>query len=64
MTRQVIITVKKDRSNKRYGYNLSHNQHHGFKGIISNTWGWYKYKKDAVKAAEELTRCWNQPINN
>lgn len=53
----ITITVHKD-TNKGYGYNLRHNQPAGFKGIIGNTWAWYKLKRDAVSRAAELLKCW------
>ena len=51
------ITVIKDNI-KGYGYNLKHNQPKGFKGIIGNTWAWYRYKRDANDAVTELMKCW------
>ena len=55
---QVLIKVIKDNS-KGYGYKLTHNQHAGFKGIISNTFAWYRLKSEAIKRADELMKCWN-----
>ena len=55
---QVIIKVIKDNS-KGYGYKLTHNQNAGFKGIISNTFAWYRLKSEAAKRADELMKCWN-----
>jgi hypothetical protein len=54
----VKITVIKD-TRKGYGFNLCHNMNPGFQGIISNVWAWYRYKKDAIKAAQELEKAWN-----
>lgn len=44
---------------KGYGYNLRHNQKPGFKGIIGNTFAWYRYKRDAIERAEALERAYN-----
>lgn len=57
-TMKVIIKVIKD-NYKGYGYNLTHNQQPGFKGIISNTFAWYRLKSEALKRADELMKCWN-----
>lgn len=62
---RVIITVQKDKQ-RGYGYELSHNQRIGFKGITGQTFAWYRLKKDATKQAEALMKCWNnlQKVTN
>lgn len=56
----IKIAIIKSADFPNYGYNLSHNQPKGFKGIEGNVWGWYKYKKDAKEAAEKLEKEWNK----
>jgi hypothetical protein len=45
---------------RKQGYSLKHNQPNGFKGIIGRIWSWYKYKSDAIIAAQRLELCWNK----
>lgn len=54
----VIIEVVP--STKKKGYSLKHNQKAGWQGIIGSVWAWYKYKSDAVKAKDELTKFYNK----
>jgi len=59
---EVKITVVKSVGFPNYGYSLKHNQHVGFKGYINHdkTFAWYRYKRDAVKAAQVLQVCYNR----
>jgi len=43
------------------GYSIKHNQQQGWKGIKSYWFAWYKYKSDAIEAAESLQKCYNKP---
>ena len=55
-----MVTIEVIKDNIRgYGYNLKHNQPNGFKGIITDTWAWYRYKKNAIESKKELEKCWN-----
>ncbi|NJO63168.1 MAG: hypothetical protein HC836_34605 [Richelia sp. RM2_1_2] len=47
-------------SSKKKGYSLKHNQQIGWKGIISDTWAWYKFKSDAISAKNELETFYNK----
>ncbi len=54
----VIIEVVPSKGKK--GYSLKHNQQHGWKGIITDTWAWFKFKSDAIKSKDELTKLYNK----
>jgi hypothetical protein len=54
----VIIEVVPSKGKR--GYSLKHNQKHGWKGIITDTWAWFKYKSDAVDSKIELTKFYNK----
>ncbi len=54
----VIIEVIPSKGKK--GYSFKHNQKHGWKGIISDVWSWYKYKSDAVKQKNVLMKEYNK----
>lgn len=56
--KEVTVTVIPSKGRK--GYSLKHNQSPGYKGIIGEEFGWYKYRNDAVMRAEELMKCWNE----
>jgi hypothetical protein len=53
------VTVKVVKGTRGYGYSLKHNQKPGFRGIIGNTWAWYRYKKDALEAAAAFEKWYN-----
>lgn len=55
---KVVVVVIKSES-RSSGFSLSHNQSLGFKGVTGRNFGWYRYKKDAIERAKELTKCWN-----
>lgn len=51
---KVILTVGKCPEKK--GYSIFHNQPPGWKGVISNWFGWFKYKSDATAHRDELQK--------
>lgn len=56
----VIIEVVPSEGTKKRGYSLKHNQQHGWQGIITDTWAWFKYKSDAIDSKNELTKFYNK----
>lgn len=58
----IKVIVVKSMSFPNHGYSLRHNQQEGFKGITGTTWGWYRYKRDAIIAAKKLEQEWNTPM--
>ena len=55
---KVILTVEESESGS--GYRIRHNQKPGYNGIIDTTFGWYKYKSEALSRAETLEKEWNK----
>jgi hypothetical protein len=55
---KVILTV--DKCPTKRGYSIFHNQPKGWKGVISNWFGWYKYKSDAIAAKDELQKYYDK----
>lgn len=53
------VTCKVIKGTRGYGYSLMHNQPAGYKGIIGSVWAWYRYKRDAIEAAEAFERANN-----
>ncbi len=57
--KNIKLTIEKSRC-QLGGYTIRHDQPLPFNGIVGHTFGWYKFKRDAIARANELTICWNK----
>ncbi len=54
MAKNLPLVLEVGKCLEKRGYSIFHNQPHGWKGAISDWFGWYKYKGDAEKEVDRL----------